>query len=261
MRPKRTVEVAGAVVEFLVVGAGDPVVLLPGGGFDGSYFGELAQGLAGAGFCAVAVNPRGAGGSAGSLDGLTLHTLAADVAAVIEALEGGPVHVLSHGFSNRVTRCLVADRPDLVRSVILLAGVGLVEPDAEVVRALRAWFRHDSTESECLEAMRCLVADPSTAERLLRSVTRWPVVAAAQAAADRATPRDEWQDAAIRAPVLVVQGLADRVAPPEHGRTFREQFGDRIRVVELPRAGHMVFLEQPEAVAEAVVTFLREQAA
>jgi len=171
MKPKRTVEVAGAVIEFLVVGAGDAVVLLPGGGFDGRYFGDLAQSLARAGFCAVAVNPRGAGGSGGSLDGLTLHTLAADVAAVIEALDGGPAHVLSHGFGNRVTRCLVADRPDLVRSVILLAGVGLVEPDTEVVRALRAWFRYDSTASECLEAMRCFVADPSAAERLLRSVT------------------------------------------------------------------------------------------
>jgi len=54
------------------------------------------------------------------MNGLTWHTLAADVAGVIEVLDCGPVHVLGHGFSNRLARCLAADRPDLVRSVILL---------------------------------------------------------------------------------------------------------------------------------------------
>jgi pimeloyl-ACP methyl ester carboxylesterase len=32
-------------------------------------------------------------------------------------------------------------------------------------------------------------------------------------------------------------------------------------VADIPDAGHMVFLEQPEAVASVVVSFLRQQAA
>jgi pimeloyl-ACP methyl ester carboxylesterase len=60
------------IIEFFVDGAGDPVVLLPGGGLDVGYVADFARRLAGGGFRAVAVNPRGAGASTGPLDGLTL---------------------------------------------------------------------------------------------------------------------------------------------------------------------------------------------
>jgi pimeloyl-ACP methyl ester carboxylesterase len=125
---KGAAEVGDATIEFLLEGAGDAVVVIPGGGLDASYFEELARRIAGAGFRAVAVNPRGVGASKGRLAGLTLHTLAGDVAAVIEALGSGPAHVVGHGFSNRVARCLAVDRPELVRSVILLAGVDSLLP-------------------------------------------------------------------------------------------------------------------------------------
>ena len=35
-----------------------------------------------------------------------------------------------------------------------------------------------------------------------------------------------------------------------------EQLGERVRVVDLPHAGHFLLLEQPEAVARAVSEFL-----
>lgn len=261
MSSKSEVEVGDARIEFLLDGAGDAVVMIPGGGLDASYFGGLARRVARAGFRAVAINPRGVGASTDRLEGLTLHTLAADVAAVIEALGSGPVHVLGHGFSNRVARCLAVDRPDLVRSVILLAGVGLMAPDPEVVRALQAWFREDTTEVECLEATKRLVADPAAAQQVFRQVKRWPAAAAAQRAADRATPQDDWLEPPNQVSFLIVQGLKDRVAPPEHGHAFRERLGPRVQVADIRDAGHMVFLEQPEPVADTIVSFLRQQAA
>ena len=39
-------------------------------------------------------------------------------------------------------------------------------------------------------------------------------------------------------------------------RQLREQLGERVRVVDLPHAGHFMVLEQPEAVAGAVLEFL-----
>jgi len=120
---------------------------------------------------------------------------------------------------------LSLDRSDLVRSVILLAGVGLIAPEPEVVRALQAWFGQDTTEADCLEATKQLVADPAAAHEVFRQVKRWPAAAAARRAADRATPQDDWME------------------PPN----------------QVPDAGHLVFLEQPELVAEAVISFLRRQ--
>src|SRR5215475_7227731 len=253
-----TVRLDGAVIEFLAEGAGDSIVLVPGLGLDTSYFADLIRRLARAGFRAIAVNPRGAGASTGSTDGLTLHTLAADVAAVIDSLPARPVHVVGHGFGNRVARCLVTDRPDLAQCVVLLGGAGDFEPTAEVVGALRSWARPDATESDCLDYMRFAVANPSAARRILRVSTRWPAVAVAQQSASRAMRPGDLRWDTSRAPILVVQGLADPISPPHLGHALRDQLGDRVRVRDIPDAGHMIFLEQPDAVADAMISFLRE---
>ena len=60
-------------------------------------------------------------------------------------------------------------------------------------------------------------------------------------------------------PLLVIQGLDDEAAPPGNGHALREQSGERVRVVDLPHAGHFLLLEQPEAVARAVSEFLGRQ--
>src|SRR5262249_39202363 len=92
------------------------LVLLPNAGCSAAYFEHFARRFALAGFQIVAINMRGVASSTGSLAGASLHDLAADVAAVIEAFACAPAHVLGHAFGNRVARCLAADRPDLVRS-------------------------------------------------------------------------------------------------------------------------------------------------
>ena len=83
-------------------------------------------------FRLYAINPRGISGSKGNLEGLTLHDLTNDVAMVIKALVSKPVPVLGNAFGNRVARCLAADHPNLVKSLILIAAGGLHPPDSEV---------------------------------------------------------------------------------------------------------------------------------
>jgi pimeloyl-ACP methyl ester carboxylesterase len=68
-------------------------------------------------------------------------------------------------------------------------------------------------------------------------------------------PLEEWWSAGT-APLLVVQGLDDEAAPPGNAYALREQLGERVRLIDLPRAGHFMVVEQPEAVARAVVEFL-----
>ena len=57
-------------------------------------------------------------------------------------------------------------------------------------------------------------------------------------------------------PLLVIQGLDDEAAPPGNGHALRDQLGARVRLVDLPDAGHFLLLEQPDAVARAVSEFL-----
>jgi pimeloyl-ACP methyl ester carboxylesterase len=69
---------------------------------------------------------------------------------------------------------------------------------------------------------------------------------------------EEWWDAGT-APLLVIQGLDDIAAPPGNGHALREKHGDRVQLIDLPRAGHFMLLEQPEAVTRAVAEFVSAQ--
>jgi pimeloyl-ACP methyl ester carboxylesterase len=259
MSSTRLITVGEAVLESVIGGAGETVVLLPAGSHHISYLAPLAQHLVTARFRTVAVNFRGVGASTGPLDGLTLHHLAADIAGVVEALAAAPAHVVGHAFGNRVARCLATDRPDLVRRVVLLAAGGLVPTDPEARRAAYR-LRHDTlTEAEWLALQQAAYLSPASDPRLMAQVEKSPLWDEGDLTetVSQATPVAEWWTGGT-APILVVQGLDDRRAPPGNGWALRDQVGDRVSVVDIPRAGQFLVLEQPQAVAEAVTPFLRE---
>jgi pimeloyl-ACP methyl ester carboxylesterase len=58
----------------------------------------------------------------------------------------------------------------------------------------------------------------------------------------------------IKLPALVVCGEADRLTPMKYSEYLLDQLL-QARLVRVPDAGHMVMLEQPEIVAEAVAEF------
>ena len=87
MQRQRNIEAGGAILECTFYGSGTPVVLLANAGCSTGYFDDLARVLAAGGLQTISVNMRGAGESRGSLDGITVHDLAADVAGVLEAVD------------------------------------------------------------------------------------------------------------------------------------------------------------------------------
>src|SRR3954469_13929455 len=98
MQQHRNIDVGAATLECIFYGSGTPVVLLANAGCSTGYFGHLAGALAAGGLLAICVNMRGTGESRGSLDGITVHDLAADVAGVLDALDCGPAHLVGHAF-------------------------------------------------------------------------------------------------------------------------------------------------------------------
>jgi pimeloyl-ACP methyl ester carboxylesterase len=222
---------AGIVIDFGTLGDGPPVLLLPGrGGAGTDQYGYLANELAGAGFRAVALSPRGTGGSSGPLEDLSLHDYAADVAAVIETL-GEAAHVVGRAFGNRVARCTAADHPALVKSVSVVAAGGLIARDPS--------------------------ARPRQRVVLQRPIKIWQKAGRAHEQAARATPLDDWWSGGS-APMLVVQGLDDHIAVPANGRALARDYPERVRLVEIADAGHFVLFEQPALVCAAIVAFIRD---
>ena len=252
---RQLVERPGVTREVFAEGRGPLVILLPSLGRGAEDFADLARRLAAAGFTAARPEPRGIGESRGPLQGLTLRDFAADAAAVIEAFGAGPAVVVGHAFGNRVARMLASDRPELVRAVVLLAAGGKAPMDPSIRDSLTKSFDLGLPEAERLEHVRRAFFAPGRDPAVWRG--GWHrAVALAQAAATQATPLEAWW-AGGRAPILVVQPMADTVAPPVNARMLQEDIGPRVTVVEIPGAGHALLPEQPEAVATAVIDYIR----
>jgi pimeloyl-ACP methyl ester carboxylesterase len=190
------------------------------------------------------------------MHGITLHDFARDVAAVIEHNGGGPAVVAGHAFGNFVARTTAADFPDLVRAVVLLGAthVGPVPPD------VRASINksHDMSlpEDERIRCMKHAFFAPGNDPRVWLDGWHEDVMHAERAATD-ATPREEWWLAG-RAPVLDVQPEFDVMTPPESRNRYRDELGaDRVTMTLVPQAGHALLPEQPEAVAKALLDYLK----
>ena len=250
-----TVEAPGARLCVRAGGMGRDVVLLPSLGRGSDDFDRLGADLVAAGFRVVLPEPRGIPPSVALARPATLHDLANDAACAIRATCTPPVTVLGHALGNRIARTLASDHPDLVRDLILVACGGLVPLAPDVHHALGACFRLDVPEAEHLaHVARAFFADPS---RAVVWRDGWhPEVAAFQGAAANATPTEDWWLGGGKE-MLVLQPACDAVAPPENARLLAEALGSQVRVVEIPDAGHAALPEQPEAIARAVLQFLR----
>lgn len=202
---------------------------------------------------------RGIGGSEGPLENLTLHDLANDIAGVINYLGENPVNVLGWAYGNRVTRCLAEDHPHLVKTVILVAAGGKVPPDKETSKTFAKLWSPNLSREERLEAIKFSLFSPSIdMETVIQSMSgrkTWPEATQAQSKANLATPLKEWWNGG-QAPMLVIQGIDDRMAVLENGQILKKDNEERVKLVNIEKAGHLMIYEQPEKVAEEIITFL-----
>jgi len=143
----------------------------------------------------------------------------------------------------------------MVRGVILVAAGGLIGPSTPLGSSLRDAPSTKLTGPECV-ALGARWLSPASDPSVLASVECWPQVHIAHLATSQGVPRDEWWTGG-NAPLLVIQGLDEIVAPPANGHALRDQLGERVQVVDISRAGHFVIVEQPDPVADAVNDFIR----
>jgi len=256
------VDLADARIEIFSQGKGETIVLLPGGSLSVNYLADLALSLDTAGYRAVRINPRGAGASTGTVEGVTLHALAEDVAGAIRHLDAGPVWVAGHAFGNRVARMLASDHPELVKGVILLAAGGKVAPTPEAQKALASIFDSRTSEADYLEAMQYMVGDPAdkalAGEALKQS--RAPNAGPIQRAAGMSAKLTDWWAPAGQAPFLILQGANDQAAPLQNGELLKADLGDRATLVNIPNAGHLMVVTKPDIVSKEIVQFIHQHA-
>lgn len=250
---------SGAQLEVLIEGDDPMVVLVPSANRDASDFDQLVRDLRVAGFGSVSVNVRTIGGSSGPSDGLTLHDLADDVAAVIDNLVQRPAHLIGHAFGNTVVRATAAYHPERVASVTLLACGGhdmATDPPSDaLLRHFDRCRQMDLSDEERITSLGITFFAPGNDPRPWLTGW-WPDRLGLASILARSDP-GEWWDAGT-APLLIVQPLDDVLGPPRVGRALAASLGGRARYVELAHCGHAILPEHPEAVAEHVIRFVQD---
>ena len=250
-------------IEVLSQGSGPLIVMLPSLGRSGEDYDAVAAMLASRGFRVLRPQPRGIGRSKGPMDGLNMHDLAADVARVIENENKGPVIVVGHAFGNFVARQIAADRPDLVRGVVVAAASsGKVPPGStekpigpEIRQAIDGPSDMSLPESKRLEYLQIAFFAPGNDARVW--LGGWnSEVHHMESHAREHTPVDDYF-AAGTAPILDLQAGNDPVAPRRFSGVLKSLLGDRVTIVVIPNASHALFPEQPDAVAQAIAMFAR----
>jgi pimeloyl-ACP methyl ester carboxylesterase len=225
------------------------VAMIPSLGRPATDFDPLASLLESRGYIPVLVEPRP------SWDGpATLHDLAADTVAQLDAQNIASFHLIGHAFGNRLSRCITADFNHRVESLTLLAAGGLVEPEAHIWTALAKSFDPSLSDEDHMANVSLAFFCEGNDATVWRD--GWnQEVSVYQRAAVLGTPRDDWWGARADH-VLVVQALQDVIAPVGNGRRYVAEHAPHARLVEINGSGHAMLPEQPDAIADAVIGFL-----
>ena len=250
------VERGDATIEYVDRGAGPAIMMIASLGRSAEDFDDLGARMVQNGFRVLCPEPRGVRRSAGALIDPTLHDFAADVAAVVEHAGVAPVVVLGHAFGNTVARTLAADRPDLVRGVILLAASGRAPFTKEIAEAIKNSSDVTIPNAERLSYLeKGYFAPGNDASMWLKGW--YPATQAMQFPAFRRTERDDYISAGGKVPILDIQGDHDVIIPRQYSLDLQRELGDRVTVVVIPNAGHAMLPERPAAVAAAMTTWIR----
>ncbi len=237
-------------------GAGTPIVFAHSLFFDLTMFDHQAAHFAPT-HRVIRYDHRGQGRSAPSAT-LDLDTLTNDAAALIESLSAGPVHFVGNSLGGFIALRLVARRPDLLLTATILGSSGEAEHrQAEftpIIDALRAKGAAPLIDT-LMHIMfgDTFLADPARAAERTHWRTKLaalpPSIAeAAHAVVFRTAILAEL--AGTRVPILAIAGEEDHAYGPAEAQNVAHAAGGG--AMTIPRAGHSVALEEPDAVNAAL---------
>ena len=244
-----------ARLRVFVEGSGPAIVLLPGQGRGPRDLDDLAKYLVSANYRVIRPEPRGFGESVGPVEGITLHDNARDVAVAIEKTRAATAIIVGWAYGNRIARMLAVDRPELVRGVVLIAAGGKFPPKPGVMAELRTVQDKNLSLEKRAEAARNILYGPKSTISVddLRLNESSDATIKTQSLM-QSVPIETWWYGG-KAPMLVLQGLHDVIAPPENGRSLQRDHPERVTLVEFEDLGHAMARERPDLVGDAIVSW------
>jgi pimeloyl-ACP methyl ester carboxylesterase len=240
--------------------AGQPeIVLLHGAGMDHSVWTLQSRSLAHRGRNVLALDLPGHGRSGGA-PLASVEAIAAWVPRVLDAAGSERAALVGHSMGALVALAAAASWPDRVRSLVLLGAAPSMQVHPDLLGAARAG---DPAAADFITAWgfgrRAQLGGSQVpglwmlggGGRLLRQ--RGAAAALGVDLAACAAYGDALAAAArIGCPALVIAGAQDRMTPPKGGRALAAAIPG-CRFLEIPEAGHMMMVEQPDRALDAIV--------
>lgn len=156
---------------------------------------------------------------------------------------GGPVHLIGHSMGGLLAIRVAAERPDLVRSLILVNSAGMpfhVDPRPHVRSLPKPPY-----------------GGPGIARVLLPDFLRAGPASVAMAGTRVVLGDMRPMMRALRAPVLLVWGEGDPIVPLHYGEAMQREIAGS-RLVVIPRAAHVAMWDAPEEFNRIALAFLDE---
>ncbi|OAB58125.1 hypothetical protein AY599_00255 [Leptolyngbya valderiana BDU 20041] len=216
-------------------------------------------------FRCVRMDFRGQGESEVTASGYDLDTLAEDVIALIESLDGERVHLLGFSMGGMVAQRVALKRPDLLRTLVLMNTAAQAEhlrkrPKFALLNFIARWFGLELVAPRILPLMFSdrFIEDPACREERERWVAmvtgndRVGVTRAVRGVVSRNSVLDRIDE--IRTPTLIITADQDRATPARWSEEMKERIPGS-RLVRIENSGHMTPVEQPAAVNQVLIEF------
>lgn len=255
-------------IHYEVVGRADapPLLLVMGMGFSSRAWHTLPE-LLQDDFRVIVFDNCGTGRSSVPRALSRTRHMAADAAAILDALGLGRVYVFGISMGGMIAQELALAHPDRVRALVLgatFAGhLRSTKPGPRVAyELLRAVLRGErlppSKLAPLLVSRDYFESDPAGFERWLRALERVRGAVALRQMMAVVLHETRGRLPRLVVPTLVITGDADRLVPPANSRELARLIPGA-RLLVLPGAGHVFPVERPRETVVALRRFFLEE--
>jgi len=262
-------DIDGVTLEYEVRGSGEAVVFIHGAHIGDTFAPLMAEPTLG-GFRLIRYHRRGFAGSSRAEGPLPIARQAADCLALMRMLDAEPAHVVGHSSGGAIALQLALDAPGAVRSLTLLEAALLAVPSGpqlaeQIERTVQMYEAGDKAGAvdAFLQAV-CGKTYSAAADKVLPGAMEQAVADADTFFGVELPSVGEWtfnrEDAArIKQPVLAVLGAeSDAVWPGwGEGHKLLLDWLPQARPFVLPRAAHLLQVENPRDMAVGLAAFLK----
>lgn len=258
----------GINIQYELQGAGTPLVLISGLGYPAWQWKRMLPYLT-PHFQVVTFDNRGVGGTDKPAGPYNAGLLAADTAALLEALGISSAVVMGHSMGGFIAQELALSYPAKVNKLVL-SSTNFGGPHHVPITMEAMTVMADVTSDPVTRFKNGLVVStaPGFAEKHPELIQEWlewrianpidPAGYQAQMAIGLALIPEaasfEHRLPGIKVPTLILFGAHDKVVPPANADLLAAKIPDN-KVIVLPDAGHFFPMETPEAASQAVIDF------